>query len=141
MGFNRAELEQSLPLAETQGFTAFMYDWVMRQNPVGRLGYSLWAEGTQELLPKVIARLKSKFSIGENRAISFFTVHAVLDARHGQEARANIDRFAVTVEDRQAVRTVAHTSLKLFIGVLEAMYDHYLQVRAGAPLVRQLPTA
>ena len=56
--------------------------------------------------------------------------------RHGQEARDNIDRFAVTPEDRQAVRTVATTTLKLFIGGLEAMYDHYEEVRQGAPLIR-----
>jgi len=141
MGFDRREVQRSLPLAETQGFTAFMYDWVLRQNPMGRLGYSLWAEGTHELFPKVIARLKSKFGFTENRSISFFTVHAALDARHGLEARENIDQFCVTADDRQAVRIVAHTSLKLFIGLLEGMYEHYLAVQAGAPLLRQLPPA
>ncbi|HEY8210266.1 MAG TPA: iron-containing redox enzyme family protein [Myxococcaceae bacterium] len=136
MGYDRAAVERSVPLPETQGFTGFLYHSVTRENPIGRLGYSLWAEGTQEIGPGVIARLKSKFGIKDNKEISFFAAHAVLDMRHGQEARDNIDRFAVTPEDRQAVRTVATTSLKLFSGVLEAMYDHYEDVKQGAPLIR-----
>lgn len=140
-GLDRAAVEQSLPLPETLAFSAFMYDWTMRYNPIGRLGYSLWAENTHDVLPAMIERIKTKFDVRENRAISFFTAHAVLDRKHGQEARDNIDRFAVTPDDRHAVRVVAHTSLKLFINLLEAMYDHYLQVRAGAPLLRLMTTA
>lgn len=140
-GLKREDIENSIPLPETLGFNGFLYNWVTMENPVGRLGYSIWAESTQSIGPMIIEKLKEKFKIQDERDISFFSAHAVLDMRHGQEAKESIDRFAVTPAQKLAVQTVAHTSMKLFIGVLEAMYDHHLRVLEGAPLLRSPETA
>lgn len=136
MGVPRAKVEASVPLPQTLGFTGYLYYAVMRENPIGRLGYSIWAEGTQQIGPTIISRLMSKFGIDDERKISFFAAHAKLDMRHGLECCQSIDRFATTPEDRQAIRVVAHTSMALFTDVLEAIYGRYLEVKAGAPLVR-----
>lgn len=136
MGVPRAEVVASIPLPQTLGFTGYLYYAVMRENPIGRLGYSIWAEGTQQIGPTIIERLMKKFKIDDERKISFFAAHAKLDMRHGVECCESIDRFAVTPEDRQAIRTVAHTSMTLFIDLLEAIYDRYLVVKGGKPLLR-----
>jgi pyrroloquinoline quinone (PQQ) biosynthesis protein C len=136
LGIDTDAVQRTLPLPETMGFFGFLYHWVCYENPKGRLGYSIWAEGTEEIGPVVIQRLQEKFHIKDSKDISFFAAHAILDMKHGQEARDSIDRFCATPEDREAVRIVAHTTLKLFINVLEAMYDRYLEVKTGAPLLR-----
>jgi pyrroloquinoline quinone (PQQ) biosynthesis protein C len=135
LGVPASSVERSMPLPETLGFTGFLYYWVTRENPVGRLGYSLWAEGTQEKAPPVVAKIKEKFDISQDSWLTFFVAHAQIDVRHGDECKANIRRFAVTPYDQWAVRTVALTSMKLFINLLEAVYDRYEQVLKGAPLL------
>jgi len=135
LGVPAASVERSVPLPETLGFTGFLYYWVTRENPVGRLGYSLWAEGTQERAPAVVGKIKQKFDISQDSWLTFFVAHAQIDVRHGDECKANIRRFAVTPYDQWAVRTVALTTLKLFTNLLEAVYDRYEQVKNGAPLI------
>ncbi len=139
MGIERERVIRSEPLAETMGFTGYLYYLVTRDNPVGRLGYSIWAEGTQKMGPVLINRIKNKYGIADDKKISFFAAHATLDMKHGEECRRSIERFARTPEDQYAVRVAAHTTLKLFINVLEAVYDRYLEVKAGASLLRELP--
>ena len=139
MGLKKADIERSMPLPETLGFTGYLYYAVTRENPVGRLGYSIWAEGTQEMGPGVVKRIMQRFGIEDEKHISFFAAHAKLDMRHGEECKESIDRFCKTPEDQQAVRVVAHTSLRLFLYVLEAIYDRYMQVLEGAPVLRMPP--
>jgi pyrroloquinoline quinone (PQQ) biosynthesis protein C len=136
MGMNREQVERSVPLPQTAGFTGYLYHEVTRGNPLARLGYSLWAEGANVLVHEVVGAIKSKFGISRDHDLSFFVAHAALDERHHEQAMEAIDRFVLTAEDREAVRTIAFTTFELFLGLLEAIYERYLEVKAGAPLLR-----
>lgn len=137
LGVDRQAAERSVPLAQTAALTGYLYYEVTRGNPVGRLGYSLWAEGANHLIHEVVTEIKKKLQITDDRDLTFFVAHAALDERHHAEASESIDRFVVTPEDREAVRTVAFTSFELFLGLLEAVYDrHQLIHQKSAPLLR-----
>lgn len=128
IGVPRARVIASKPLPETAAFSSFLYDWVMRENPAGRLGYSFWAEGTNEYAPMMIARLKHHFGLPDDH-MTFVVAHADLDTGHADECEETIEEFATTKEDRDAILYFGPASCRMFYYVLEAVYDRFEKER------------
>ncbi|MCO5170943.1 MAG: iron-containing redox enzyme family protein [Planctomycetes bacterium] len=130
LGVPREEVIASRPLPETAAFSSFLYDFVMRDNPIGRLGYSFWAEGFNEESGYIVERLRHHFGLPDDH-MQFVVAHAHLDARHGKECVETIERFATTKADREAILYFGVATCHQFYYVLEAMYERSLRERAA----------
>ncbi len=130
LGVPRERVIASRPLPETLAFSSLLYDFVQRENPIGRLGYSFWAEGFNEESGFIVDRLRHHFGLPDDH-MQFVVAHAVLDRKHGAECAETIERFATTPADREAILYFGVATCHQFYYVLEAIYDRYLRERAG----------
>jgi pyrroloquinoline quinone (PQQ) biosynthesis protein C len=126
LGVAKEVVIASRPLPETAAFASFLYDFVQRDNPIGRLGYSFWAEGFNEESGYIVSRLRYHFGLPDS-AMSFVVAHSHLDEKHGAECVETIERFAKTDADREAIKWFGVATCHQFFYVLEAMYDRYLR--------------
>lgn len=124
LGVDREEVIRSRPLPETAAFSSFLFDFVTRDNPVGRLGYSVWAEGTSEYAGLIVSRLRYHLELPDE-AMSFVVEHADLDKGHAATCELAIERYANTDEDREAILYFGPATCHQFYYVLEAMYDRF----------------
>ena len=99
---------------------------VMRENPIGRLGYSFWAEGMNQESGLIVERLRYHFELPDSH-MSFVVAHATLDHKHHAECAETIEEFATTPEDREAILYFGVATCHQFYYVLEAMYERYLR--------------
>lgn len=132
LGVPQETVIRSKPLPETAAFSSLLYDQVMRDNPAGRLGYSLWAEGTNEHAGLIISRLKYHFDLPDDH-MTFVVAHADLDVGHAEECEETIEQFASTEEDKEAILYFGPASCRMFSYVLEAMYDRYEREKGTLP--------
>lgn len=130
MGVPRATVMASRPLPETLAFSSLLYDFVMRDNPIGRLGYSFWAEGFNEESGFIVNRLRHHFGLPDDH-MQFVVAHAVLDEKHAKDCADTIERFAKTDADREAILYFGKATLHQFYYVLEAMYERHLRETAA----------
>ncbi len=97
-GFDLQRLEGLRPLPATAGFIAFLYHWADHQNPIGRLGYSYWAEGAHGYLQEGMAKVKTLFGLNDNQ-MTFFVAHAAIDEKHFKEVKDALTAFCKTEQD------------------------------------------
>ena len=128
LGVSRQEVIGSRPLPETAAFSSFLYDFVMRDNPIGRLGYSYWAEGTNQYAELIVARLRHHFALKDEQ-MSFVLEHADLDRGHAKACERTIDEHAQTEADREAIKYFAVATCHQFYYVLEALYERGVRER------------
>lgn len=118
------------PLPETKTLIAYLYHISQRGNPLGRLGYSAWAEDSYEHFGPFLQRIQSKLNLTKAQ-MSFFVEHAVVDDKHADQVMKAIESYCKTDEDWEAVAEVAVTSLKLASGLLNAVAREYLKLQKG----------
>jgi pyrroloquinoline quinone (PQQ) biosynthesis protein C len=122
LGIPKEVVTASRPLPETAAFSSFLYDFVLRDNPIGRLGYSFWAEGMNEESGLIVSRLRYHYGLRDDH-MQFVLAHSHLDEKHGRECAETIERFATRPEDREAILWFGVATCHQFYYVLEAMYD------------------
>ena len=114
------------PLPATEALIGYLYYVALRYGPIARLGYSFWAEGAhahiQEPIRKVCADLKLS-----SKNVTFFGSHAEADEAHIQQVEEAIDRFAISLQDRELVTRVCITTLSLTGQLLEQVAQKSLQ--------------
>ncbi|MBI3071417.1 MAG: iron-containing redox enzyme family protein [Deltaproteobacteria bacterium] len=126
IGVARETVIASRPLPETAAFSSFLYDFVMRENPIGRLGYSYWAEGSADYGDVLIPRLKHHFGLPDD-AMRFVVEHRDLDRGHKAACEKTIEKFALKKEDQEAILYFGVATCHQFFYVLEAMYDRAMR--------------
>jgi pyrroloquinoline quinone (PQQ) biosynthesis protein C len=121
------------PLEETQVLSAYLY-WISeRANPLGRVGYSFWAESSYEHIGPMLAAAQTTLDL-EDRHMTFLVAHAKIDADHAAEVDAVLRRFATTTDDWATVGRVMRTSLRLTVEMLDAVAREYRAVADGRSL-------
>jgi len=126
MGVDREEVIKSRPEPETQAFSSLIFDLVLRERPIGRLGYSFWAEGclNAEQLPLVAQRVRYHFDLPDDQ-MTFLVVHAELDKGHSKAAIKAIEEHVKTDEDKEAVIYFGKATCRMYYHFLEGVFDKF----------------
>ena len=120
------KIPQNRPLPSTAGFIGFLYTWAAFGNPVGRLGYSYYAEGAHLHMQEMMAMVKKQYGFGDSN-MTFFVAHAAIDEKHFSEVREAIAKFCVTDQDWADVAYVIECTGTLSAQMLEEIYDKGLE--------------
>ncbi|HEY5833831.1 TenA family transcriptional regulator [Streptomyces sp.] len=112
------------PLRATQALVGYLYSVSLRDGAIPRLGYSYWAESVYPHITELLDHMRSDLGLSD-REMSFFVAHAEIDAKHSDEVREQIERWAVSEEDQYKVLQVAKTSLWLTGQLLDDSYRAY----------------
>lgn len=126
LGVDREEVVRSRPEPETQAFSSLIYDLVLRERPIGRLGYSFWAEGAlnQEQLPFIADRVRYHFDLPDDH-MTFLVAHAELDKGHSAAAIKAIETHVKTEEDEEAVTYFGRVTLRMYYHFLEGVFEKF----------------
>jgi pyrroloquinoline quinone (PQQ) biosynthesis protein C len=126
LGVKREEVIASRPEPETQAFASLIYDLVIRERPIGRLGYSFWAEGAlnEEQLPFIADRVRYHFELPDDH-MTFLVAHAELDKGHSKAAIKAIEAHVRTDEDKEAVTYFGKATLRMYYHFLEAVFEKF----------------
>lgn len=126
LGVDREEVIASRPEPETQAFASLIYDLVLRERPIGRLGYSFWAEGAlnPEQLPFIAERVRYHYDLPDDH-MTFLVAHAELDRGHSQAAIKAIEEHVRTEEDREAVIYFGRATCRMYYHFLEGVFDRF----------------
>lgn len=106
-----ADFEQQ-PLPATQALISYLYSVALEQGGIARLGYSFWAEGSYHQFASLLANAQNTLKLTPEN-MTFFIAHSTIDAKHADEVNTEIERWAQTPEQQEAVKNVAVTSLYL----------------------------
>ena len=126
MGVDREEVINSRPEPETQAFSSLIFDLVLRERPIGRLGYSFWAEGclNGEQLPLVAQRVRYHFDLPDDQ-MTFLVAHAELDKGHSKAAIKAIEEHVNTDGDKEAVIYFGKATCRMYYHFLEGVFDKF----------------
>jgi pyrroloquinoline quinone (PQQ) biosynthesis protein C len=130
LGYDVTAEDLPSPLEETEVLTAYLYWISQRANPLGRVGYSFWAESSYEHIGPLLAAAQTTLDL-EDRHMTFLVAHAKIDADHAAEVDQVLRRFATTTEDWVAIGRVMRTSLRLTVEMLDAVAREYRAVAEG----------
>ncbi|WP_435105878.1 iron-containing redox enzyme family protein [Arhodomonas sp. AD133] len=122
VGFDTDRIEPPLP--PTRALIAYLNDVAIRRGPIARLGYSYWAESAYEHIDELTTKIRQDLGLTD-KAMSFFVAHSRIDAKHAEEVREAIDRYAADEASMVAVREVAETTLYLTGEILNNAYDRF----------------
>ncbi len=106
------------PLPATEALIGYLYYVGLRYGPIARLGYSFWAEGAHAHIQEPIRKLCVDLLL-TSKNVTFFGSHAQADEDHIKQVEEAIERFAVSVQDRELVTRVCVTTLSLTGQLLE----------------------
>jgi len=112
-------------LPATTALIGYLYSVGLMDGAIARLGYSYWAEDAYPHITDLLGHMRTDLGLTD-REMSFFVAHAEIDAKHSDEVKEQIARWADTPEDEQAVLKVARTSLWLTGQLLDASLHAYL---------------
>ena len=124
-GFDLARLEGMRPLPATAGFIAFLYHWADHHNPVGRLGYSYWAEGAHAYLAEGMAKVKEMFALTDNQ-MTFFVAHGAIDEKHFKDVKDALAAHCKTDQDWADVEYVLTCAGMLTCHMLDEILENPL---------------
>jgi pyrroloquinoline quinone (PQQ) biosynthesis protein C len=116
------------PLPATEVLIAYLYRISLTGNPLRRLGYSFWAENSYTYIMPIFDRLKSLLNL-ERKNMTFIVQHSELDVGHAEEVEKQIDKLAVSDEDRHAIAEVMVTSLTLTLTMFDSIYHEYSRLQ------------
>lgn len=126
LGFDTDRVKESRPLPTTAAFIGFLYDWADRHNPVGRLGYSYFAEGAHTYLGKGIELAKQHFGLTDQQ-LTFFVQHGLIDEKHFADVQEAVVKFCKTDKDWEDVKYVIGVTGSMTAVMLEELFDHPLE--------------
>ncbi len=132
-----------VPLPETQALVDYLYQISREGNPLGRLGYSYWAERSYEYIQPILKMLTSSLGV-QPEQMSFLVQHAEIDQTHAIEVAEVIKQFVNSDEDLRAVEAVMLRSLDLTADLMEAIFHEFVALKEGkntrySSLVRLFP--
>lgn len=130
MGFDVEIDSLPEPLAETQALIAYLYRISEQGNPVGRLGYSYWAESSYHYFGEVLHRIKTKLDLTP-AMMTFFIEHGEIDQGHFEEIKKSIGSFARSEVDLEDIEKVMINSLRLTGNMLNGIYRLYTEIESG----------
>ncbi|MBO1415386.1 iron-containing redox enzyme family protein [Streptomyces sp. FH025] len=111
-------------LPATTALIGYLYSVGLRDGAIARLGYSYWAENAYPYITDLLEHMRTDLGLAD-REMSFFVAHAEIDAKHSKEVKEQIERWAGTPDEQQAVLTVARTSLWLTGQLFDASLHAY----------------
>jgi pyrroloquinoline quinone (PQQ) biosynthesis protein C len=117
------------PLPATEVFIAYIYYISQFGAPLQRLGYTFWAENSNEYLHGLLDKARRRLGL-QPAQMTFFREHAVLDSGHGAEVEEAIARLATTEQEWNDVERGMTVSLQLTGRFLENVFDCYRDVDA-----------
>jgi pyrroloquinoline quinone (PQQ) biosynthesis protein C len=97
---------------------------------VQRLGYSYWAERWFRYAGPALEALIRNMRLKPDD-VTFFTVHAKIDAKHSEEVEEILKLVVKTNRDRRDVERVMETSLRLMGSILNEVYETYARLEKG----------
>lgn len=118
------------PLAATDLLVAYLHGISSLGNPVQRLGYSYWAERWFRYAGPALEALIRNMRL-RPEDVTFFTVHAKIDAKHSEEVEEILRLVVKTERDRHDVERVMDASLRLMGGVLNEVYETFARLEKG----------
>ena len=130
MGVAADRVVNDPPLAATDLLVAYLHGISSVGNPLQRLGYSYWAERWFHYAGPALEALLRNMRL-KPEDVTFFTVHAKIDAKHSEEVEEIMRLTVKTEQDRRDIERVMGTSLRLMGGVLNEVYDTYARLQEG----------
>ena len=126
LGVDREAVIASRPEPETQAFSSLIYDLVIRERPIGRLGYSFWAEGAlnEEQLPYIADRVRYHYDLPDDH-MAFLVAHAELDRGHSKAAIKAIEAHVKSDKDKEAVVYFGKATLRMYYHFLEGVFEKF----------------
>lgn len=125
-GYDPELARKSRPLPATLGFIGYLYALGAMGNPVARLGYSYYAEGSHLYLGEALAKIKGQFGLNDGQ-MTFFVAHSAIDEVHFREVKQAIASFCKTDEDwaevAYTITCVAQLSMHMLEEILENPLD------------------
>lgn len=114
------------PLPATAGFIGYLYTLAAFGNPVARLGYSYYAEGSHHYLGEALKKIKGQFGLNDNQ-LTFFVAHSAIDEVHFREVKQALGAFCKTDQDwadvAYTITCVASLSMHMLEEILENPID------------------
>lgn len=130
LGFDITKDNLPRPLCSTQALIAYLYHISLNENPLGRLGYSFWAERVYEYIKPLLGLMEVGLSIPKN-AMTFFNEHSDIDTKHAQEVDDIASRYIKTLEDFAIVEEVMKNSLRLTFEMGNEVIEQFEKVKNG----------
>ena len=130
LGYDVEAAELPAPLEATAVLSSYLYRIAQTGNPLGRVGYSFWAESSYEHIGPLLVAAQDQLGI-EDKNMTFLVAHAKIDADHAQEIDQVLRRFATTADDWDAVERVMRTTLRLTVEMLDAVAAEYRAIAEG----------
>jgi pyrroloquinoline quinone (PQQ) biosynthesis protein C len=125
-GFDPERVRGMRPLPATLGFIGYLYHLGAFGNPVARLGYSYYAEGSHHYLGEALAKIKGQFGLNDGQ-MTFFVAHSAIDEVHYREVKQAIAAFCHTDQDWEdvayTITCVASLSMHMLEEILENPLD------------------
>lgn len=125
-GFDPERARTLRPLPATQGFIAYLYHLAAFGNPVARLGYSYYAEGSHHYLGEALAKIKGQFGLNDGQ-MTFFVAHSAIDEVHYREVKQAIAAFCKTDKDWEDVAYTITCVAALSAHMLEEILENPLE--------------
>ena len=129
VGISEEVILRSKPLPATEALNGYLYTVALKEGLVARLGYSFWAEDAYEYIQPLLLSARKALKL-EDASMTFFVAHSSIDEKHSKEVRDAIVAWAVTEEDREALKRVARTTLYLTGQILDSAYDEVMRSRS-----------
>lgn len=112
------------PLPATEGFIGYLYYVGLHHGAVARLGYSYWAETVYTHIGKLLGKARDDLSL-DDKQMTFFVAHAVIDEKHADDVRRAIQHHARTDAERDQILQVTRTTLRLTRHLLDDVHEAY----------------
>ena len=125
-GFDPDKARKMQPLPATLGFIGYLYTLAAFGNPVARLGYSYYAEGSHHYLGEALVKIKGQFGLNDGQ-MTFFVAHSAIDEVHFREVKQAIAAHCKTDQDwadvAYTITCVASLSMHMLTEILENPLD------------------
>jgi hypothetical protein len=116
------------PLSETEVLIAYLY-WVSASgDPLGRLGYSYWAEDAYRHIQPLFSAVTKKLGL-TSATSTFLSAHAAIDEEHAAAVRSLVKEQVRTPEQLSRIAEVMQTSLALTMRLFDALDREYRLVQ------------
>jgi len=113
------------PLTATEALIAYLYRVSTTGNPVQRLGYSYWAEGSYAYFGDVLATAARQMQIPK-KAMTFFIEHGEIDAKHIEEIKETMSKICKSNAEWESAESVMLSSLRLTGAMLDDVHTRWL---------------
>lgn len=130
LGFDITENNMPRPLCSTQSLIAYLYHISLNENPLGRLGYSFWAERVYDYIKPLLSLMEEGLGIPK-KAMTFFNEHSDIDQKHADEVDEVVARYVKNDEDFEIVEEIMKNSLRLSFEMSNEVISEFQKLKEG----------